>query len=316
MVKWVVRIVGGLLAVLVVATVALFIAFSVWMGGFKRELVAGSEIAATKLGDIEYAAVGAGPVTLNIHGSPGGYDVSIAGARARPQDFSGRKIISVSRPGYLRTPLASGRSPAEQADLYAALLDELKIDRVIVSGVSGGGPSALAFAMRHPERTRGLILIVPHLTRDRGDPDAGIPSGLAVVIQDFAVWVGSLAMQWAAPMAAPEIDPADKLQIARMREMMPAFLLADQRGPGRANDQAEYLKLDIEAWPLEQMSVPTFIAHGDVDENASYAGSAAVAARIPGAELMTLKGGDHLVFVSRGKEIDKAISAFIATLPP
>ena len=37
----------------------------------------------------------------------------------------------------------------EAADLYAALLDELKIDQVIVYGISGGGPSAINFALKH-----------------------------------------------------------------------------------------------------------------------------------------------------------------------
>lgn len=49
------------------------------------------------------------------------------------------KFIIPSRPGYLRTPLSVDRTPKEQAEALAALLDTLKIDKVAVVGGSGGG---------------------------------------------------------------------------------------------------------------------------------------------------------------------------------
>ena len=39
----------------------------------------------------------------------------------------------------------------------AALLDELKIEKVLVYGVSGGGPTCLNFALRHPNRCFGMM---------------------------------------------------------------------------------------------------------------------------------------------------------------
>jgi len=57
----------------------------------------------------------------------------------------------------MRTPLESGKTAAEAADLMAALLDKLNIDRVIVHGTSGGGPTAYSFAIRHPDKCAALI---------------------------------------------------------------------------------------------------------------------------------------------------------------
>ena len=57
----------------------------------------------------------------------------------------------------MRTPLESGRTAAESADLYAALLDTLNIKKVICHGVSGGGPSSYQFAIRHPDKCAALI---------------------------------------------------------------------------------------------------------------------------------------------------------------
>ena len=99
---------------------------------------------------------GQGPAVLLVHGSPGGYDQSRATANLFAIDHF--TFIAVSRPGYLRTPLQQ-KSPEEQADLYAALLDALGIQKTGIMGFSGGGPSALQFAIRHPERCRGLIML-------------------------------------------------------------------------------------------------------------------------------------------------------------
>ena len=87
---------------------------------------------------------------LTLHGAMGGHDQSeLLAQTVGPPN---RRYINVSRPGYLGTPLSSGQSPSEQADLFAALLDALQIGIVSVLAISGGGPSAIHFAARHPTR--------------------------------------------------------------------------------------------------------------------------------------------------------------------
>lgn len=46
--------------------------------------------------------------------------------------IDGFQGISVSRAGYLRTPVETGRSPAELADAYAASLDSLHIEKAAI----------------------------------------------------------------------------------------------------------------------------------------------------------------------------------------
>ena len=53
---------------------------------------------------------------------------------------------------------ASGATPEAQADLLAALLDTLAIGQAAVIAISGGGPAAIHFALRHPTRCRALVL--------------------------------------------------------------------------------------------------------------------------------------------------------------
>jgi pimeloyl-ACP methyl ester carboxylesterase len=98
------------------------------------------------------------------------------------------RFIAVSRPGYLRTPLETGRSPDAQADGYAALLDVLGLPQAAVIALSAGGPSALQFTLRHPNRCWGLVL-VSTLTQRRIRP------ALRARIMN-SVWGSSEAVGW------------------------------------------------------------------------------------------------------------------------
>lgn len=96
----------------------------------------------TPLGAVEYGEFGEGPVVLALHGAMGGFDQSAILARTI---LSGQhRVIAVSRPGYLATPLSSGETPEAQADLLAALLDALAIERASVIAISGGDIVAVA----------------------------------------------------------------------------------------------------------------------------------------------------------------------------
>lgn len=67
-------------------------------------------------------------------------------------------VFAPSRPGYGRTRV-DALSPGQFADLIAGVGDRLGIRRfAAVVGISAGGPTAVAFAARHPRRTAKLIL--------------------------------------------------------------------------------------------------------------------------------------------------------------
>ena len=99
-----------------------------WRAKCLAQLNAGSEVVDTSCGPIEFARSGSPPFVIQLHGTPGGYDQSIP--LGTPFLEAGMGSISVSRPGYLRTPIDVGRTPAEQADALAALLDSLQIEHV------------------------------------------------------------------------------------------------------------------------------------------------------------------------------------------
>jgi len=91
----------------------------------------------TVLGPVEYVEFGDGPAVVAIHGAMGGWDQSLI--LAQTIGDVGYRYIAMSRPGYLGTPISSGKSPERQGDLVSALLDTLGIAKAGVMAVSGGG---------------------------------------------------------------------------------------------------------------------------------------------------------------------------------
>ncbi|MDL5502616.1 MAG: alpha/beta fold hydrolase, partial [Candidatus Methanoperedens sp.] len=125
-------------------------------------------------------------------GAGGGYDQGLW--IARELVGKGFCIIAPSRFGFLRTPLPQDASSAAQADAHACLLDALNISKVAVVGVSAGAPSSMQFALRHPERTSSLVLIVPGTYTPEHPFEtptrAPLPFILSMIFKsDFPLWV-------------------------------------------------------------------------------------------------------------------------------
>jgi pimeloyl-ACP methyl ester carboxylesterase len=110
----------------------------------------------TTAGDVEFLDISRGLPILYFHGTGAGADSMPPLERPLLED--GCRLIIPNRPGYFGTPLDDRRSAADCADLMAALLDQLALQRVVLIGTSGGGPPAAVFAARHPTRTAGLVM--------------------------------------------------------------------------------------------------------------------------------------------------------------
>ena len=137
------------LVFLAIFLIWIYISYRGWKRNLLKTLNENSEVATTSRGEIEYILRGSGPVILFLHGSPGGYDQGTLDMDM--WNDAGFSLLSISRPGYLRTPLSTGETFEEQADAIEALLDTLSISKVSILGASGGGPIALHFALRHPD---------------------------------------------------------------------------------------------------------------------------------------------------------------------
>lgn len=285
--------------------------FETWKADYMRRLEAGSRVVETKLGPIEYADVGEGVPYLFLHGTPGGYDQSLASRNANPEAQAGIRTIAVSRPGYLRTPLSSGATFEQQADLFVALLDELKIKRVVVIASSGGGYPGLQFALRHPDRCTALIMLAPAIGYE-AFPDSEKQTPAQLARNERMMWSANEAM---LARILQGLDPTDPEQKAMAGALAMSSVPAMARNPGRENDRMQRTDRAVDAWPLERIKVPTLIIHGTEDENSDYNLSVNAVARIPNAKLVTLEGANHYFPLTRGPQMRRHISEFLSGVP-
>lgn len=282
-----------------------------WWGWWKRSqesLARHSQLIETSHGQIEYTLHGQGPVVLGLHGTPGGYDQSLFIFKEviESGEFS---LLTVSRPGYGRTPLSVGRSPAEQADAIIALLDCLHIEKVAVMAISGGGPTALQIALRHPKRIWALSLnaaVTKSYKYTASDPISD-----KILRSHFGMWLFNfLAKYFTKQVALVMVKEMSTYQEVELKQRISEILkdsskvefikqLAQSSAPwsirkeGLLNDEKEMAAIDN--WPLEEISAPTLIIHGACDGDVNVDHAHYAAGKIPKAKKIISPQGFHLL---------------------
>jgi pimeloyl-ACP methyl ester carboxylesterase len=304
--KWLKRIgVSALIVILVVGAIT-YIRFTHWRNDVTENLLRDSTVIQTAKGQIEYAEIGQGPPVLIAHGDPGGYDQVYQVLKLQHAENGDFKYIVPSRPGYLRTPLTVGKTPKEQAEAFAALLDALKIEKVAVIGGSGGGPSAIEFAALYPERCVALVLEAAITTKivapKPGFAEATIKN---TVGYDFSFWL--LKNPFVAGLQAK--DPNDPEITAIATAILNSAVPYARRKDGWDNDTEQWTKLA--ELPFASIRCPTLILQGTADQNVPPAQAELAHSQIAGSKLVTLPGEDHWMLITKHKELDAFSHAFL-----
>ena len=275
----------------------------------RRRTQAGSQIAETGVGPIEYATSGEGPPVLVIHGATGGYDQGMFLARMMEKGYRG---IAMSRFGYLGTPLPEDASSVAQADAHAALLDVLGISRTVVVGVSAGGLSALQFVLRYPQRCQALVLIsaVTRPIRTRVAKTSHLNGWF--FRSDILAWAfltilrPVILRQMGLPEQIRAQLPSD--QQDWLRGYLDLMLPVSQKYQGLRNDILQISTMEL--YPLQDIRVPTLVIHA-VDDNLVVKKHSFYAAEaIPGAQLLSLPSGGHLL-LGQHEVVKSELSAFL-----
>lgn len=266
-------------------------------------------IIKTRLGEVEIdITAGEGPVLMGSHGGLGGVDQCRAAIDFAGEDF---RLLSLSRPGYLGTPLESGKSLEEQADLFAAVLDELGIEKVALFSISAGGPFAYSFAIRHPDRIWALI------TADSISGYYDLPETAGPVTQMIFLSDAGQKLLQKMTMAKPDAfikeifkseayytkneinrhlefvlkDPyAYRFVTAFMNTMYPY----NTRRAGTENDIE--ITRDLIHLPVEEIKCPTLVIHGTHDADVKFYDGVYAYEHIRNAERIWIEEGSHLCF--------------------
>ena len=261
----------------------------------------------TPYGAVQYAERGQGPPVLFSHPLVGGFDVGLG--CAEPWIGDGFRVIAPSRFGYLGSSLPQGAMPADQADTYALLLDALGIERAAMVGFSAGGPSVIQFALRHPDRTSGLILLGSALPGKAGRPPRPVAQ---LLFTDLVFWTlkAYLPTLFLRCLGMPKGFAPTPEQWTGILESEESLFPIRPRKHGLLFDQ--YVSNpDVQGYPLEQISVPTLIVNARDDGLSAFENAASAAERIPGAELLAIDHGGHMLLGSEGL-IVREVARFLA----
>jgi pimeloyl-ACP methyl ester carboxylesterase len=246
-----------------------------------------------------------------LHGAGGGYDQGLWLGRLALGD--GYKLISVSRYGYLRSPIPQYASIKTQAALYKDLLDRLGIQKAVVIGGSAGGPSATQFANDYPDRTSALILISAVSEAAAPGDKSPFYIGIIHLLQqsDYAYWLAAKFMQstilsliGVSADLYGKFTPGQKLLAQEMLDTMHPMT---ERYLGTVNDGR---MIQHESVSTDHISAPTLILHARDDALVSYHHAEHAHEVIKGSRLLSFNTGGHGL-LSRMEAVRQDVKDFL-----
>jgi haloalkane dehalogenase len=231
----------------------------------------------TPKGDVFVRQVpGEDPPLVLMHGFPDDHQIY---RKLLPQ-LSQRRAVAFDFLGYGRSdrPDDAGFSPEEHATQLTAVLDGLGITRAVVVGHDASGPDAVCYAVAHPGRVAGLVLLntvfghqkslrMPEMTRLFSEPDLSALADDMVNDPNQLLW---LMQRWGVQL---ELDATDPDGVGA-QSILPQFFgapgqpdaLAAIRGwtagwLGSLDDQDAL----IASGALRRLEVPVSIIFGETD---------------------------------------------------
>jgi pimeloyl-ACP methyl ester carboxylesterase len=220
-----------------------------------------------------YEITGSGPLTLVLtHGLAASGDTW----RGIVERLAPRyRVLTWDLRGHGQSPSPEG--PYTIADLagdLATVLDDAEIDRAVVVGHSAGGVIALQFALDHPRRVAGLVLV-------------GTASECNLRAHDFYNDLARRAAErgMAAVHKALGLTPATEPAIA-----------AEPIGFGHVAHAMAGLHQQSLTAKLSALDVPTFVCVGDKDF-LGVGGSVILSRNIKGSRLEIVRGRGHGIFL-------------------
>jgi len=192
------------------------------------------------------------------------------------------------------------------ADDVARLLDDRKLEQVILCGLSLGGYVALAFVCRHRDRLGGLVLCD---TRVGSDSKEAVASRLAMAERVLAEGVDFVP----EAMVPRLLGRTSREQRPHLAERVKEIIL-DQDPRGIAGAQRGMAARPDSTPLLAEVAVPTLVIVGTEDEVTGPEEGRVLATGIRDARLVQVEGAGHLANMEQPELVNDALLDFIAPL--
>ena len=288
-----------------------------WRAEMLRRSAAGAEVAVLDGRPVEYCdSGGGGPAVLHFSSGPASCH------RFFPElPAAGFRLVTIGRPGCMRTPIAAGRDYDAQVDLGAALLRHLGIERAAVIGVSQSGPFPLMFGLRYPERVT-CVVAYSAITGPWSIEDHWASLTAKLLLTDVAMWLvwnavaifgwGFLIRAWCKAYGVDASIVATTPELAeRFRSFVEVALPPSALADAIANDAEQARRLP--RFPVEDLACPVLVLHGAADTVVPVAHGRFVAERAPRAEAHFFKGGSHVLMLDPKlrERVERALLDFL-----
>jgi len=238
---------------------------------------------------VAYRQAGAGPFVLLTHGYGASSHMFDANSAALADC---RTVIAWDLRGHGATdyPADPAEYTREQSiDDMVAILDDAGADHAVIGGHSLGGYLSLLFALEHPERTDGLVLIGT-------GPGFRKADGREKWNQMCERYAESLTKHGLAGLPGSAELTADVHRDA-------SGLVLAARGILSQHDSRV-----IDS--LRDIDVPVLVIVGD-DDSVFMPGSMYMAGKLPNAELVVIPGAGHAPNVTHAEAFDTALRSFL-----
>jgi 3-oxoadipate enol-lactonase len=259
--------------------------------------------------EIHGEAAGEGLPIVLCHGITATRRYVVQGSRSLER--AGHRVISYDARGHGESdpaPAAEGYGyPRLVADLERVVAAEVGEGRFVLAGHSMGAHTAVAYALRHPDRLAGLVVVGPAYMGEISADSLRYWDGLAAALEGGGVdgFVDYIA-------ANQGIDSAWRDSVLRFtRERIglhrhPDALVHSLREVTRSQP---FQSLD----ELGSLPIPALVvaSHDEADPGHPYAVAAAYAAALPNARLISEATGESPLAWQGGK-LSREIAAFCA----
>lgn len=251
---------------------------------------------------------GDGAAVILLHGLTATHRYVVMGSRSLER--SGHRVIAYDARGHGRSSPAPDSRAYEYADLVddlETLLDSLEVEQAVLAGASMGAHTALALALRAPDRVGGLVVITPAYEPGEVDDPDRLARWDALAAGLRRGGVDGFLAAYGEPAADPTWhDTVEK--VIRQR-------LALHEHPGAVADALEVVPRsrpfgELEA--LRAIDVPAVVvASGDeADPGHPQAIGELYAGLIPGARLVTDPPGKSPV-AWQGSQLSQLIAEVV-----